>query len=532
MAHSMSVPGQSAAVASPSLPATIFVKKLNQYFRVFQQGQQLYQSIYEFDSDNKEVFRHTEKIEFVMGTGENGIGYIVRKGNYLFQAPLAFYPKAKAWGLSPGYEYYDFGFSRLITDACITCHSGRPQPVAESVGLYRDPPTRELAIGCENCHGPGQLHVEERKRGDSIPDSDRSIVNPAKLPMWLADNICMSCHQDGDARVVKQGKDYPDFRPGSPLDDTVVILKFPPEHTVPSKPGLLDRYSEMTLSACYLKSGERLGCLTCHDPHIQPAPEEKAAHFRNRCFACHTGKSCKLSLRKRRQADAPDDCAGCHMLKRDVNMPHTDVTDHRIVARGEEPLPEEAFHRTTPQLPDFIHVDSVPGAENALVPPLTLLQAYRKILLGGPNPAYGKRYSALAYELVRTAPNDPAVLSALAQEESENGTAEGRTKAISYLEQAIKLGSTVPDDYLMLAELLERSARLNDSVSLLRNAISHDPYESVYYRALARHCLRHARFQDVVEITREGLQLFPEDSMLRKAQAVALRTQAGMTQVH
>ena len=220
------------------------------------------------------------------------------------------------------------------------------------------------------------------------------------------------------------------------------------------------------------------------------------------------------------------------MLKRDVNIPHTDVTDHRIVARGGEPLPEEAFHRTTPQLPDFIHVDSVPGAEDALVPPLTLLQAYRKILLGGSNPVYGKRYSALAYELVRTEPNDPAVLSALAQEESENGTTEGRTKAISYLEQAIKLGSTVPDDYLMLAELLERSARLNDSVSLLRNAISHDPYESVYYRALARRCLRYARFQDVVEITREGLQLFPEDSLLRKAQAVALRTQAGMTQVH
>ena len=528
MAHSMSLPRQPAAVVSPSLPATIFVKKLNQYFQVFQRGEQLYQSIYQLDGDNKEVFRHTERIEFVMGTGENGIGYIIRKGNYLFEAPLAFYPKAKAWGLSPGYEYYDFGFSRLVTDACIACHSGRPQPDAARVGLYRDPPMRELAIGCENCHGPGQLHVEERRRGDSIAGPDRSIVNPAKLPSWLAVNICMSCHQDGDARVVKPGKDYSDFRPGTPLDDTVVILKLPLKHTAPRKPGLLDRYSEMTLSECYRKSGERLGCLSCHDPHIQPPPEEKAAYFRNKCFACHTDRSCKLSLRTRRGGDPPDDCTGCHMLKQDVNLPHTDVTDHRIVARRGEPVPEEAFPRTTPQMPDFIHVNAVPGAENVPIPPLTLLQAYRKILLSGPNPVYGKRYSALADQLARTERSDPVVLSALAQKESENGTTEGRTRAIDDLERAIELGSTVPEDYLMLAELLERSARLNDSVDLLRQAISHDPYESVYYRTLARRCLRYARFQDVVEITKEGLQLFPEDSWLRKAQTVALKTLAGM----
>lgn len=532
MAHSMSLPGQSARVEMPPLPVTIFVKELNQYFQVFQRGPELYQSIYELDSGGKEVFRHTEKVEFVMGTGENGVGYIVRKGNYLFQAPLAFYPKARNFGLSPGYEYYDFGFSRLITDACIACHSGRPQPVAERIGLYRDPPVRELAIGCENCHGPGQLHVEERVRGDAIPEKgDRSIVNPAKLPTWLAVNICMSCHQDGDARVLKPGKDYPDFRPGTPLDDVVVILRPPPDHNRSSKMGLLDRYSEMTLSECYLKSGGRLGCLSCHDPHIEPPPEERAAYFRNSCFACHTDKSCKLSLRKRRHGDPPDDCAGCHMLKQDVQIPHTDVTDHRIVARSGEPFPQETFHRITPQLPDLIHVDAVPGAENVPIPSLTLLQAYRKILRDDPNPIYKERYSVLVDQLAKTESNDPIVLSALAQKESENGTPEGRNRAIHDLERAIELGSTVPDDYLMLADLLERSARVTDSVNLLQKAISQDPYESVYYRALARRCLRYARFQDVVDITTEGLQLFPEDSLLRKAQTFALKTLAGLKEL-
>ena len=34
------------------------------------------------------------------------------------------------------------------------------------------------------------------------------IVNPARLTPYLADNICMSCHQTGDVRVLKTGKTY------------------------------------------------------------------------------------------------------------------------------------------------------------------------------------------------------------------------------------------------------------------------------------------------------------------------------------
>ncbi len=113
---------------------------------------------------------------------------------------------------------------------CAACHSGRPQPVPDRKGLYRQPPFRELGIGCENCHAPGQLHVQARLKGKPLRGKiDNTIVNPDDLSPWLADNICMSCHEEGDARVLRSGKRYTDFRPGTPLSNTLLVFSPPRE---------------------------------------------------------------------------------------------------------------------------------------------------------------------------------------------------------------------------------------------------------------------------------------------------------------
>ncbi len=227
--------GRSMSEVAPSelkkIPTsiTIFDKKLDRYFQVSRDASGSYQTEYGLNPDGSLAFKDTRKIEYLMGSGHNGFSCIVRQGNYLFEAPLSFYTRDKTWGLSPGYESQDYGFSRPILVGCAICHSGLPEPDRHAAGAYRDPPFRELAIGCENCHGPGELHVNERVRGDPIlADAiDRSIVNPAKLQPWLANNICMNCHQGGDARVLQPGKNYPDFRPGKPLDETLAIFMIP-----------------------------------------------------------------------------------------------------------------------------------------------------------------------------------------------------------------------------------------------------------------------------------------------------------------
>src|SRR5580692_11328768 len=68
-----------------------------------------------------------------------------------------------------------------------------------------------------------ELHIVSMKNRTS-KGAATQIINPARLSPYLADNICMACHQTGDVRVLQPGKSYQDVRPGHPLDDTLSIL--------------------------------------------------------------------------------------------------------------------------------------------------------------------------------------------------------------------------------------------------------------------------------------------------------------------
>src|SRR5258708_2398982 len=230
---------------------------------------------------------------------------------------------------------------------------------------------------------------------------DSSIVNPANLAPALSDNICMSCHQTGDVRVLKPGKDYKDFRPGTPLDDTLAILMVPPKRESLPQSDLLEHYYSMTLSKCYRSSGGGLSCISCHDPHVEPSREEDPAYFAKKSLTCHSEKSCKLLLEVRQHQQPPDDCAGCHMPKRDVQeISHSSITNHRILSRPDEPFPEAAFHQTTPALPDLIHLNPVPGEKDTSPPALTLLQAYGELV--DKHPEYLKAYLPVLDQLDAT----------------------------------------------------------------------------------------------------------------------------------
>src|ERR1035438_945144 len=227
MGHSMSAVTPAFLEGRPS-SASYKDERLNRRFEVFLEDGNLYQSESGTGADGKESFRTAHQIEWIIGAGLNGFGAIVRTDSYLFQAPLSFYSRPMQWAPSPGYEFTDLGFNRPIMPGCIFCHSGRPNPVAGSNGHFASTPFSELPIGCENCHGPGAAHLQAMQ-GAHVPSGknpaqfDPAIVNPGRLTPYLADNICMACHQTGDARVLKPGKSFQDFRPGTPLDDTLSI---------------------------------------------------------------------------------------------------------------------------------------------------------------------------------------------------------------------------------------------------------------------------------------------------------------------
>jgi hypothetical protein len=518
--------GRSISRITPALLETvpgsssIYDPKTNRRFDVYARDGKLYQSEYETDSDGRDLFRETHEIEWIIGAGANGFGGIIRRGNYLFEAPLSFYSKPRSWGLSPGYESVDFGFNRPMLAACIACHSGRPQPDPAGNGRFREPAFSEMAIGCENCHGPGLLHVQEMQLDMANHEGgDYLIVDPAKLRLDLADNICMSCHQTGDVRVLKPGKNYESFRPGTPLDDTLSIFMVPPKRESPAPSDLLGHYYSMSLSKCYRASQGRLGCITCHDPHSEPSRAEAPAYFAKKCLACHTEQSCTFDLSARRRGHPPDDCSGCHMPKRAVQtISHSALTNHRIVAQSEESLPEAAFHQTTSALPDLVDLNAIAGRGKVTPAPpvLTLLQAYGELL--DKQPQYQPRYLALLDEAERKESRSALVQAALGRRDLRVGKWE---EAIVHLQRALETGPAQTAAYQDLADALVELGRTEEAIAILKKAISTDPFNPVLQKTLVLRFIQLKQYAHAEAAMEQYMELFPSDPLMRQLLARA-----------
>lgn len=481
----------------------------------------LFQTESEPGPDGQDIFRDTRELEWIIGAGENGFGGLLRNGDYLFQAPLSFYSKAQRWELSPGYELGNAGFNRPILPGCIFCHSGRPNALPEGNGHFANPPFSELAIGCENCHGPGLAHVLAAQMNPGTYDGhDGSIVNPESLTPAFANDICMSCHQTGDVRVLQPGKDFPNFRPGTPLNDTMAILLVPPKRESPPQQDLLEHYYSMTLSKCYRGSEKRMTCISCHDPHVEPSRQEAPAYFRKKCLACHNEQSCTLPLVAREHQQPADDCAGCHMRKRDVReISHSSITNHRILARPDEPFPDIAFQQTTPELPDLIHLDPAPGKQNVAPSPLVLLQAYGE--LTEKHPEYLSRYYAVLEQLARTDAANPLVQAALGNRELHAGE---YSDAATHLQHALDGGVDKTSVYTDLAQALLKQDRANEAVTVLEKATKLDPFNAALRKQLIVQLIQVKDYANAKREMADYVQRFPADAfmreMLRRAQAI------------
>jgi hypothetical protein len=508
--------GRSMTEITPALldkiptSASIFDSKLNRHFEIYSRDGNLYQSEYANTPAGKDIFRKTCRLEWLIGSGANGRGAIVRQGDYLFEAPLSLYSKSGQWALSPGYEFGDYGFERPIIAACIMCHSGQPRPQPEGNGRFEEPPFSELAIGCENCHGPGQAHMVAAAMENPLG----TITNPGKLSPWLADNICMSCHQSGDARVLQPGKGYRDFQPGTELNDTLNIFLVPFSPKSAPKDDLLEHYLSMRLSKCYRNSGGNLACISCHDPHVQPSQQEAPAYFRRKCLTCHSEISCALPLSVREHKKPADDCAGCHMPKRDVTViSHSVLTNHRIVADAEEPFPEGAFHMTGSGLPDLVQLTANPSKPFSPPSSLVLLQAYGQVTLS--HPEYRQRYWALAKQLEKTEADNVQVLEALADSTLHQTDASGAPLAIAYLDRAIQRGAQNPADFEQLAKMLVAVHRQSEAWKVLQQGMQLIPYYSEFYRLSAKINFEVDATHEACEVVGKGLERFPQDAVLR-----------------
>jgi tetratricopeptide (TPR) repeat protein len=300
-------------------------------FFIDRKGNRVWHRQARLDPAGKVVYEHAVEAHYAIGSGARGHSYLTDRGGYLFQTAVSWYAKEEIWDLSPAFRAMRTT-SRPVDGLCIYCHANRAHFREDSVNRFGPPPFDGHAIGCERCHGPGELHVREGGTRDRRTRADYTIVNPRRLEPALREAVCQQCHLEGAARVLRRGRHLDDFRPGLPLGAFWSVFVYAGESEEGHK--AVSHVEQMYQSGCFRRGrpGRQLGCTSCHDPHVKVGPGQRLAYYRDRCLKCHHEQACGAPAAERRAR--ADSCVDCHMERyKAADVAHTAATDHRILRR-------------------------------------------------------------------------------------------------------------------------------------------------------------------------------------------------------
>ncbi len=443
-------------------------------YRVYKQDERVWMS-YERES---EKFQGQRELLHFIGSGRKGRRYLFSTQGFLFTAPIDWYSQEGRWRMTPAYaDAREIPMNLPAFMDCMNCHSsGLQPPVAGTDNKFSGAPFSHAGITCERCHGAGEGHGEGKPavvRSSGVspssgntstvysPGVGSSIVNPAKLPADRRDAICMECHFEGAVAVDQPGKHLYQFQPGERLSD--YIHYFLLSGNQPETPQSLSQVEALSLSECKRRSGDKMWCGSCHDPHMEPAAEEKAAYYRSKCLHCH-GEA----LGATHHPDKPD-CTKCHMpALPSKDVAHTEGTDHRI----------RRYPNTRP-LPR-LQVRGIEGAPLVAFPERDAsLATTRDFALAWESLAQRNAEGAPqeAEEFLRKAvkqrPDDPVLLAALGFVEQNH---DHEKEARELYERALKLDPLANEAATDLGILEARSGNLRRAVELWHGAFNRVPY--------------------------------------------------------
>jgi predicted CXXCH cytochrome family protein len=333
-------------------------------------------------------------------------------------------------------------------------------------------PFLQGGIGCSACHGDATAHLAAKGHAP--------IANPVKMATAARDSVCLQCHLEGDAVVYRPGKSLNQFTVGDDLANTAVYFV---RSTGQAGGGrATSQYEALLQSACKRASGDKLTCITCHDPHGSPAPSERVAFYRARCLQCHTSPAMA-----QHHAEQPD-CTHCHMPRLNTaDISHEQLTDHNIQAK---PRPSR---------------DSTPTP-----------QAIESLLPVG-NTTFTDRELGLAYAQM-----------------AEHGFPGMDTRALQLLSGAAGAGASDPEMNSRLGYLYQLAGKGDLARVYYRKVLEADPYQPSALANLAVMDAASGRVQEAIHLldrlvsadpsrTTAGLNLaFIECSLGRSAESHAL----------
>ena len=261
-------------------------------------------------------------LTLAFGSGKQGVTYAhILDDSTLFEMRYSYFSTAKKWYVTPGHEgnladklALGMETKGAIPRVCIQCHAVTlPEKSVEIEPKF-------MGVGCESCHGPGSAHIVAVNTPNA---TDLKMAKLGDLGGAKLNDLCGKCH-----RTVAEVQKLP-------ASNQITQRFFP--------------YG-LSKSLCFIKSDDKMTCITCHDAHKDVSKNLK--FYETRCLSCHTKNDTGVSNSNHPtlaqticKINPKFGCIGCHMANRN-SFPGTSLpikmADHWI--RIDSQLEKKSFH--------------------------------------------------------------------------------------------------------------------------------------------------------------------------------------------
>jgi DmsE family decaheme c-type cytochrome len=195
-------------------------------------------------------------------------------------------------------------------ETCLTCHEEQIRGYGDAMHGRRDHPRAPAALqGCETCHGPGSVHVDDPE----VPGMIKAFL---REPPRTANETCVTCHTRGD-HALWEGSAH-EAR-------NLACVSCHSVHAFRSEHAQLRTVREMdTCASCHrdkvakldrsghmpLREG-KMDCSTCHNPHgsLNVRLLSRGDSIAEACTSCHADKRGPFLWE---HAPSRDGCTTCH----------------------------------------------------------------------------------------------------------------------------------------------------------------------------------------------------------------------------
>ncbi len=207
---------------------------------------------------------------------------------------------------------------------CLGCHSAQAAAFAQTL-MGKIGRVKKGTMECENCHGPGSLHV---KAGGGRNVGGIISFRPEDTTRTAAENnaLCLGCHDKGD-RVLWPGSTHESR--GLACTNCHTVMK-----AVSRKHQLKTTFEPDTCFQCHknkraemwrtahmpVREG-KITCTNCHNPHGSFSESLlKEATVNDNCYQCHAEKRGPFLWE---HAPVRENCLNCH-------DPHGSINDFML----------------------------------------------------------------------------------------------------------------------------------------------------------------------------------------------------------